>query len=327
LNKKLTEEISELEEKQNNSQKKTTKTFYERSVKIEIKRERLNFLSEINKFSYNPTGDNSERNSLNHSEVIQISADFIREFQLMQHILVGKYPILLIDECQDTNKKLIEAFFDLQNNKKDFFCLGLFGDTMQRIYSDGLIGIENKIPDSWDKPRKIINYRCPRRVIDLINKIRENVDSQKQEYGKPQVGFVKLFIVDSKLKINKNEIEKNITNKMAEFTGDDKWNETVKTLTLEHHMAAKRGEFYDFFYHLYNENKLKTGLLDGTLPVVSFFINQVIPLIKGKELEDDFYITNILKEYSPFFDKGNLIENPISKIKECKERLSNFFSL
>ena len=32
----------------------------------------------------------------------------------MQQILIKKYPILLIDESQDTKKELIEAFFKIQ---------------------------------------------------------------------------------------------------------------------------------------------------------------------------------------------------------------------
>jgi len=53
----------------------------------------------------------------------------------MQKLLVTNFPILLIDESQDTAKNLIEALFVAQIKFKNQFCLGLFGDTMQRIIS------------------------------------------------------------------------------------------------------------------------------------------------------------------------------------------------
>jgi DNA helicase-2/ATP-dependent DNA helicase PcrA len=40
-----------------------------------------------------------------------MGAEFIATEEIMQEILVGKYPILLIDESQDTRKELIDALF------------------------------------------------------------------------------------------------------------------------------------------------------------------------------------------------------------------------
>jgi DNA helicase-2/ATP-dependent DNA helicase PcrA len=97
------------------------------------RKKRIQYLDNIVKFTYNPNGDNITKDSLNHSEVIYISAYFISSKELMQDLVVSKYPIILIDESQDTKKELVDAFFNLQSIKKDLFSLGLFGDTMQRI--------------------------------------------------------------------------------------------------------------------------------------------------------------------------------------------------
>ena len=43
----------------------------------------------------------------------------------------------MIDESQDTNSALIDALFDVERRFAGKFALGLFGDMMQRIYSDG----------------------------------------------------------------------------------------------------------------------------------------------------------------------------------------------
>ena len=111
----LEKEIEELERKQLKGNP-ATKTAIDRVKKIEGKKKRLESLKNIRRFTYNPNGDNRTRDSLNHSEVISISADFLINKSLMQSILIRKYPILLIDESQDTKKELMDAFFQIQLN-------------------------------------------------------------------------------------------------------------------------------------------------------------------------------------------------------------------
>lgn len=139
----LKSEIIELEEQEAKG-RSGTKASIDRVRKIASKSERLENLGKIKKFTYNPNGDNRSRDSLNHAEVIQIIADFLSNKQLMQNILIKKYPILLIDESQDTNKLLMDAFFEVQKKHSTSFSLALFGDTMQRIYTDGKVDLKVK---------------------------------------------------------------------------------------------------------------------------------------------------------------------------------------
>ena len=106
----LEDEILKLKDQQAKS-RGVTKTSIAREKKIETKTMLLDNLNEISHFIYNPNGDNIARDSLNHNEVINIGAYFLLNKPLMQKILVRKYPILLIDESQDTKKELMEAFF------------------------------------------------------------------------------------------------------------------------------------------------------------------------------------------------------------------------
>lgn len=116
----------------------------------------------------------------------------------MQRILIKKFPILLIDESQDTNKGLMEAFLLVQQRHKNEFALGLLGDTMQRIYGDGKADLGIGLPADWARPAKKMNHRSPTRIIELINKIRSDVDSQKQqERHDKQGGIVRLFAIQS----------------------------------------------------------------------------------------------------------------------------------
>lgn len=267
-------EIADLEEKKRTG-RAGTKAAIDREKQISSKIKRLEHLDKIKSFSYNPNGTNSEKDSLNHAEVISIAASFLIYRPLMQKLLIRQYPILLIDESQDTKKELIDAFFTIQITHQNQFSLGLFGDTMQRIYTDGKIDLGKGLPGEWAKPAKIINYRCPNRIISLINKIRSDVDSHSQQSsGRNENGTVRLFIVNTNNDIDKSVIESKIVSQMAEITNDNSWSNAeggAKVLTLEHHMAARRGGFIDFFEPLYKVDKLSTGLLDGTLSGISFF--------------------------------------------------------
>lgn len=135
IRKNTENELKDLKEKQQKG--RAGKASRDREKQIIYKMKRLDNLKNINKFTYNPTGVNSGKGALNHAEVIKIAAEFLSTFPLMQKILIYSYPILLIDESQDTKKELIEAFFKIQETFPDKFSLGLFGDTMQRIYTDG----------------------------------------------------------------------------------------------------------------------------------------------------------------------------------------------
>lgn len=327
----LSKEIQKLEDEQSRSRDLKNKTSIDRAKKIESKNKRILNLTNIVKFTYNPNGDNITKDSLNHSEVISLAAYFIHHKPLMQELLVCKYPILLIDESQDTKKELIDAFFELQENKKQNFSLGLFGDTMQRIYLDGKEKLEIGLPNDWATPIKKMNHRSNKRIITLVNKIRENVDGQEQKpRTDKQEGFVRLFICSNRN--DKSKIEESICDEMALITNDSKWTNNEKdvmTLILEHHMAARRMGFTDFFEPLHKEDKLKTGILDGTLSGANFFTKIILPLVEAKIKKDDFTIANIVKKESLFFKKEELLKNTdqTNNIKDAKNALLNLFKL
>lgn len=180
---------------------------------------------------------------------------------------------------------------------------------------------------------KKINYRCPKRVITLINKIRSGADEQKQEPFKDEDGFVRLFIVDSNSTFDKASTETEIALQMVGLTKDPKWMDSsqadVKILTLEHHMAANRGGFSNFFAPLYEVGKFKTGLLDGSLSGISLFAKRVLPLIKAKKANDEFTASRIVRENSPLIKKDALknSSNAIKEINKAKNAVNALFAL
>lgn len=292
--------------------RKGTKASVTRLSKIESKTKRLGNLASIKAFTYSPTGDNRGRDALNHSEVLQLTAHFLKVKPAMQSILAGRYPILLVDESQDTNKHLIDALFEVETTLKGKFLLGLLGDMMQRIYVDGKEGLGEDLPEHWVTPGKRLNYRCPKRIIALINKVRSSTDNQHQEpRASAKEGVVRFFVLPSDLD-GKPAAEQAIARHMSKTTGDEKWSEPklVKTLTLEHRMAASRMGFLDAFVPLYGQESWRTSFLDGSLPVSRFFSNQILPLIRAKLANDRFAVARIAKAYSPRLTQAALRDSP-----------------
>lgn len=317
-------ELAELEEQQAKG-RAGTKAAAQRVASIESKTRRLEALNQVRQFKYNPDGDNEGRDSLNHAEVIKISASFLKEKDLMQKILTCGYPILLIDESQDTHRPFMEALFEVQAKHEGHFALGLIGDTMQRIYGHGKRELGENLPESWAKPVKNMNHRSASRIVTLINKIRTNVDGQEQRPRSDRgEGSVRLFIVDN-ASAQKGKTETVVCERMAEITSDDKWTDEhsdVKTLILEHHMAASRMGFGDMFAPLYSQDRLKTGLLDGSLPEVRLFSEQVYPLVKAKKDGDDFAVAAIMKKHSPLMDKKKLKENAELQLLKARDAVN-----
>jgi len=324
-------EISELEEQQSRSRDLNNKTSISRAQKIESKKKRLQGLENIQKFIYNPNGDNITKDSLNHSEVISIAADFIKSKDLFKQILMNRFPVLLIDESQDTKKELIDALFELESQNEGKFTLGLFGDTMQRIYADGKENLGMGLPDSWVKPSKKMNHRSKSRIIDLINKIRKDIDGQEQFPRLENTGGMVRFFAVSRSQ-DKFEIEEQIRHTMKEETLDEKWIgdlSDVMTLTLEHHMAARRMGFSTFFDPLYAVDKLKNGLLDGSSSSINLFTKIVLPLYNAHLKNNKFEIANIVKQHSHLVNKQALQneDNKLDIFHSTNEKVNEFLSL
>ena len=318
----IQEDIVELGAKLDKAKNKTAKTYLSNIEKLELKKEQLEKAKAIEKFVYNPNGSNPEHNALKHAEVIRIAAQMIMEIPMLQRIIAQQYPILLIDESQDTKKELVDAFFEIQKNFGDIFTLGLLGDQKQRIYADGKENMESFLPDGWEKPVKRMNYRSAKRIIQLANTIGMDIDIHAEQTPREDVddGFVRLFVVQQHDDINKDEVETTIMRMMSEHTQDDKWSgegAVVKILTLEHMMAARRLGFNCFYAPFSKVSKYQMTLLQGSVSEIEFLTKVVLPMAESMK-GDGRIALEILKGNSPLL-KGEQTEKPYELYLRCRE--------
>lgn len=133
-----------------------------------------------NEFFYNDTAfDNFSDPSYGHDGLIALACYIFESFPLLARIVSDRHDCIFIDEYQDTNADVVRVLLRcLPEDAKTV--IGLFGDSEQAIYSDGIGSAQSHI----DAKELILvekedNYRCSSQVIDFSNKFR--TDGLKQD--------------------------------------------------------------------------------------------------------------------------------------------------
>jgi DNA helicase-2/ATP-dependent DNA helicase PcrA len=131
--------------------------------------------NDYKKLTYSPDG------------LLEIASILFKKFPLLGKIVGDKFDYIFIDEYQDTSEKIVDLF--LRSVYRPGKVIGLFGDSMQSIYGDG-IGNVNKYVDEGVLKRidKEDNYRCSEQIIKFINSLRN--DGLSQELALKRVGDV-----------------------------------------------------------------------------------------------------------------------------------------
>jgi DNA helicase-2/ATP-dependent DNA helicase PcrA len=106
--------------------------------------------------------------SLHHDDVLAFSVRLIGQPKF-RRLLVARYPVLFIDEYQDTNKEFVDALREHFLGKEESPLIGFFGDHWQKIYAAGSGKIEH--PELVTIEQKA-NFRSVQPVVDVLNRMR-----------------------------------------------------------------------------------------------------------------------------------------------------------
>lgn len=144
-----------------------------------------------NNIGYNETRFNSFTDlTYGHDGLLDITYFLFDKYPLITKILRDKYDLIFIDEYQDTNRKIIDLFVNKYLEKNNTL-IGLFGDSMQAIYEDGIgdvdCYVQNEILARIDKQD---NFRSSEQVKELINKLRNDGLVQEIAFKKKVDGAV-----------------------------------------------------------------------------------------------------------------------------------------
>lgn len=113
-------------------------------------------------------GIHDDRITLYHDDIPELMARFLAMPKFRQ-IFTGSYPVVFIDEYQDTNDEFMGALATHFLEPKTGPLIGLFGDHWQTIYRDDfdLTALPNV--EGIDKGS---NFRSVPAVVDMLNRIR-----------------------------------------------------------------------------------------------------------------------------------------------------------
>lgn len=117
--------------------------------------------------------------SYGHDSLIKIAVLLLRSSSVLRKVVADKYDYVFIDEYQDTSPEIIDVLLTKMTTEKNFL-VGLFGDSMQGIYDDGVGDVEQYIANgTLLKIEKEDNFRCSKQVVDFLNPLR--LDGMGQE--------------------------------------------------------------------------------------------------------------------------------------------------
>ncbi len=109
--------------------------------------------------------------SIHHDDVLVLTSALMKNFKF-RRLLAGRYPIILIDEYQDTNADWMKSIIDLFLGQKGSPLFGFFGDHWQKIYGAGCGRIEHPCLRII---RKEANFRSAAVVVACLNRMRSEL--------------------------------------------------------------------------------------------------------------------------------------------------------
>lgn len=261
---------------------------------------------------------------LYHDDVIQLFANFMDNIKFRK-LLTLQYPIILIDEYQDSLKIIIDQFLKWFINKNEGPQFGFFGDEWQTIYdksSCGMIDTSNIIVIE-----KELNFRSQQVIVDVLNKIRPELPQTAttdendgwvqvitcNDYcGERQTGYYKGELPNDILIERINKLQKKLDEKHA-------WCAQKQhiTLMITHKMLAKQQDYLNLLELL--DDRLK----DGDDPYLNFFMTTVEPLHSALESKQLTRLFGVLgsKGYPIEYKKQKKIWSEFEKqLKVVRER-------
>jgi len=299
-------------------------------VKFEAQR---NALSKTSRFTYG-AGSDYQNLMLGHEDVIKMVPMLLLKRPLLRTLVAERFPFIFVDESQDTGPDVVKALREIANGAAGRFCLGFFGDAMQKIYMTGVGRID--MSPEWVCIAKPENFRCSDAVLSVVNKIRAGGDQLVQTRGGVNQckGTARLFVLPiddcrtQRLDAVKNWIAKE--NNDPDWASDDEG--AVRILVLVHKMAAKRLGFSDLYAALSEKApaSIKNGFLDGTAWAVKPFLSYLLPLAKAVGNGHEFDVMSLLRVNCPRLGKDNLARGGVSELlqqlKEDTAKLATLFS-
>ncbi|WP_125716982.1 UvrD-helicase domain-containing protein [Pseudoalteromonas rubra] len=128
--------------------------------------------------------------NLHHDDVITLMAHILA-YPKFQKLLKSKFPIVFIDEYQDTDIKLAESIVSNLINNDSGVVIGLFGDHWQKIYGSSACGLISSDKGKIVEIGKKANFRSDKNIVSCLNRMRPDLPQAESEPDSE--GVIKVF--------------------------------------------------------------------------------------------------------------------------------------
>lgn len=241
---------------------------------------------------------------LYHDDVLRLFC-FLLDNAKFRKMFADKYPLILIDEYQDSYKPIVDRFVDyfIANDEGPQF--GFFGDSWQTIYqSNKACGLIEH--DNLEAIPKGSNFRSAPRIVQLLNAIRPELP-QKSAVDEFEGEVVVITCDDytgqrrtdryfkddlpaEELKVRINTVVDHLKKTVPD-------GETNKVLMITHRvLAAQQG--YERLLEI-----LQDGLRDKEDPFLVFFMETVEPVYEALQNSNMQLLFNTLRKRYPVTQK------------------------
>lgn len=219
---------------------------------------------------------------LYHDDVLKLFCCLL-DNPKFRRVFADKYPLILIDEYQDSYKPIIDRFVSFFIAKKKGPQFGFFGDAWQTIYqSNKACGvIEN---ENLEIIKKGSNFRSAPRIVQLLNDLRPDLPQTSaidNFNGEVVVITCDDYIGPRRVERNfkdelpADELTNRLNNVIEKIKRESSEKDKLKVLMITHKVLATQQGYEQLL------DILADGLRDKEDPFLSFFMNTVEPVYKA----------------------------------------------
>lgn len=119
--------------------------------------------------------------TIRHEDVLALMTEAMA-LPKFRAVLTARYPVLLIDEYQDTDATFVEALKAWFLDHGQGPLIGLFGDHWQKIYGDGCGSVDHAALEVIDKNA---NFRSVDPIVQVLNRMRPDLPQMVSDPDAP----------------------------------------------------------------------------------------------------------------------------------------------
>jgi DNA helicase-2/ATP-dependent DNA helicase PcrA len=224
---------------------------------------------------------------LYHDDVLKLFGTLLDNAKF-RRVFANKYPLLLIDEYQDSYKPIVDRCIEYFITKGEGPQFGFFGDAWQTIYQSnkacGLIEHEN-----LEVIKKSSNFRSAPRIVQLLNDIRPELPQQSAiDNFEGEVVVVTCDDYSGERRTDGNfkgdlpaeEMKARLSNLTVHIKNTVPSEESLKVLMITHKVLATQ-QGYERLLDI-----LADGLRDKQDPFLLYFMVTVEPVYEAIQTSD-----------------------------------------